>query len=183
MTDSTENVAEKRKPYQKTLAVMSVLGLTFSATACGPQSANPIGAVQPTNAGGSNSPLTEVVEEIQEPDEDDDDLFVYTGSGHYIPYRSYSGSMAGASMVTRRNGTYVPYTGPKHPPSWTSNPSYAKPSTSSGTGNVVRKSASSSSSSSFGSAGSSSSFGSSSSGARASSGVSSGSSGSSVSGG
>ena len=71
-------------------------------------------------------------------EKDDDDIFVYSG-GHYYHYRSYTGSMNGATMMFRNpNSTYEPYTGAKHPSSWSSNPAF-KPTTSAGSGSVNRK--------------------------------------------
>ncbi|MBC9783640.1 hypothetical protein H1S01_03810 [Heliobacterium chlorum] len=165
----TEKEIPKRIPYQKTLAVLSILGLTLTAAGCDSDPPPPAD----DQAAYSDDGV------VMEDDEDDDNLFIYHG-GSYYPYRSFTGSWDGATMVSRKNGTYVPYTGAKHPPSWSGNPGYVKPTTSQGTGNVVRKSSGSSSSSSgsiFGSGGSKSSFGSSSSGARGSAGSGSSSSG------
>ncbi|WP_148207107.1 hypothetical protein [Heliomicrobium modesticaldum] len=153
----------RRIPWRKTVALASVLGMTLATAGC---SDDP----PPPPDDGQVSAAQEAFYEEAE-DVDDNDLFVYSG-GHYYPYRSFNGPMAGNTIVRKDNGTYVPYTGSKHPPSWTANPGYvkpatsaSKPTTSSGVGTVTRKS-NGGSGSSFGSSGSSASFGSSSSGAR-----------------
>ncbi|MBM7866109.1 hypothetical protein GTO89_05875 [Heliobacterium gestii] len=210
----------RRIPWRKTVALASVLGMSLTIAGCTdkpappPPDNNQVSVVQPATQSGDvpNGAVQPSIadngdDEDDEDDVDDNDIFVYSG-GHYFPYHSYTGSMASNSLVRRDNGTYVPYTGSKHPTSWTTNPGYvkpaksaSKPTTSSGVGTVTRKStggsssskpststsgdsgnairSSGSSSSSFGSSGSTSSFGSSSSGSRSGS----SSSGSSSSGG